>query len=169
MAQPYIGEIRLFGGNFAPAGWSFCNGALIAISQNPTLYQLIGTTYGGDGVSTFALPNLQSRVPIHMGQGQGLQNYVIGQPGGVETVALMAAQVGVHSHGAMGSTGQTVGSPQNATWANSGASTFGTPPNNTMNTAGLGLVGNNIPHDNLIPFLAVSFIIALFGVYPSQS
>jgi microcystin-dependent protein len=171
MAQPYIGEIRLFGGNFAPVGWSFCNGVLIAISQNAALFNLIGTTYGGDGVNSFALPNLQSRVPIHMGQGQGLQNYVIGQSGGVEQVALTAAQVAVHSHGGVGSTGQATANPQNATWGNSGlvTKTFANPSNNTMNATGCGPAGNNLPHDNLIPFLVVSFIIALFGVFPSQS
>jgi microcystin-dependent protein len=170
MAQPFVGEIRLFGGNFAPAGWSFCNGALMAISQNEVLYQLIGTTYGGDGVQSFALPNLQSRVPIHMGQGQGLQLYGLGQPGGVEQVVLTAAQVAIHWHGAMGSTGQATANPQNATWGNSGlvTKTFANPSNNTMNAAGCASAGSNAPHDNMIPFVVVSFIIALNGVFPTQ-
>ena len=169
MASPFIGEIRLFGGNFAPYGWALCNGQLIAISQNPTLYQLIGTTYGGDGVNTFALPNLQSRVPIHMGQGQGLQNYPIGQLGGVEQVSLTGPQVAIHSHAGIASTGQTLASPQNAYWANSGNATFGPTANNTMNSAGLSPTGSGTPHNNVIPFLVVTFIIALFGTYPSQS
>ena len=102
MAQPYIGEIRLFGGLFAISGWSFCNGSLLPISQNPALFQLLGTTYGGDGVNTFAIPDLQGRVPVHQGQGAG-QNYVIGQKSGVETVTLTTAQLPSHPHGALGS------------------------------------------------------------------
>src|ERR1700756_1809447 len=98
MSSPYVGEIRMFGGNFAPAGWAFCNGQLMPISENETLFQLIGTTYGGDGQSTFGLPNLQSRVPIHMGQGSGLSSYNIGQSGGVETVTLTTQQIPTHNH-----------------------------------------------------------------------
>jgi microcystin-dependent protein len=170
MSSPYIGEIRLFGGTFAPVGWSFCNGSLIAISQNAALYQLIGTTYGGDGVNTFALPDMQGRVPVHVGQGSGLSNYVLGQKAGFETVSLTAGQVPAHSHGALGSVGTPTNSPQGATWGNSGINTktFGNPSNNTMNAANLAMAGNGAPHDNLIPFLVVSFIISLFGVYPSQ-
>src|SRR5690349_24324 len=105
MSQPYIGEIRIFAGNFAPAGWSFCNGALIPISENDALFTLIGTTYGGDGQETFALPNLQSRVPNHQGQGPGVsQNYQIGEMGGVEQVTLTAQQIPVHSHPMVAST-----------------------------------------------------------------
>src|SRR5271170_3444145 len=103
MGSPYIGELRLFGGNFAPFGWALCNGALLAISQNDTLYQLIGTTYGGDGVNTFGLPDLQGRFPIHQGQGSGLQNYVQGQRSGSENVTLTAVQLPAHSHPAVGS------------------------------------------------------------------
>jgi microcystin-dependent protein len=170
MSTPYIGEIRLFGGNFAPVNWAFCNGQLLSISQNSTLYQLIGTTYGGDGVNTFALPDMQGRVPVHTGQGTGLQNYVIGQKGGFETIALTGGQVPNHSHGVLGSVGAPAASPQGATWGNSGITTkgFGNPPNNTMNSANIAPAGNGVAHDNLIPFQVVSFIIALSGVYPSQ-
>lgn len=171
MSQPYIGEIRLFGGNFAPVGWNFCDGSTLAISQYTALYQLIGTTYGGNGQTTFNLPDLRGRVPVHMGQGAGLQNYVLGQLAGSETVTLTAAQVAVHSHGALGSVGAPSATPQNATWGNSGINThiFGTPANNSMNSASVAATGGNQPHDNLTPFQAVSFIIALVGVFPSQN
>jgi microcystin-dependent protein len=172
MAQPYVGEIRMFGGNFAINGWAFCNGVLISISQNPTLYQVIGTTYGGDGVNTFALPDLQGRIPVHQGQGAGLQNYVLGQKGGVETVSLTVAQIPAHSHTAMGSaTGGAASNPSNATWGNSAIANKsfgpGTSANASMNAGSLGMTGNNQPHDNLLPFLVLNFIIALYGVYPS--
>src|SRR6478752_7772156 len=98
MSQPFVGEIRMFGGNFAPAGWAFCNGQVLPISENDVLFNLIGTTYGGDGQETFALPNLQSRVPIHMGQGPGLSSYTIGEMGGTETVTLTTNQIPAHNH-----------------------------------------------------------------------
>jgi microcystin-dependent protein len=170
MSQPYIGEIRLFGGNFAPAGWNFCDGSLLSIAQFSALFQLIGTTYGGDGQNTFAVPDLRGRVPVHMGQGAGLQNYVLGQIAGSESVTLTANQVAVHGHGALGSVGGASATPQNATWGNGGITThiFGTPANNSMNSASVGATGGNQPHDNLHPFQVVSFIISLFGVFPTQ-
>ncbi len=122
MGSPYIGELRLFGGNFAPLGWALCNGQLLSISQNASLYQLIGTTYGGDGVNTFGLPNLQGRFPVHQGQGNGLQNYVLGQMAGSETVTLLANQLPAHNHGAVGSNGNAT-PPANATWGSSTAAT----------------------------------------------
>ena len=172
MAQPYVGEIRMFGGNFAPLGWAFCNGALQSISQNQTLYQLLGTTYGGDGVNTFGLPDLQGRIPVHQGQGAGLQNYVLGQKGGVETVTLTVAQLPSHSHTAMGSaSGGAASTPMGATWGNSAIANKsfgpGTSANNSMNPGSMGMTGGNQPHDNLLPFVVLSFIIALNGVYPS--
>lgn len=174
MAQPYIGEIRMFGGTFAPNGWSFCNGASMSIAQNDALYNLIGTTYGGDGINTFNLPNLQGRLPIHQGQGAGLQNYPIGQQGGAETVTLTAAQLPQHSHTALGSaTGAPATNPAAATWGNNGLqnNSFGpgTSANNQMSPQSISMnTGNNQPHDNLQPYLVISFIIALNGVYPSQ-
>jgi microcystin-dependent protein len=173
MSQPYIGEIRLFGGTFAPVGWSFCNGAVMSISQNSALFTLLSTTYGGDGVNTFNLPNLQGRVPIHQGQGSGLSNYVIGQSGGAETVALITPQLPPHSHPAVGSaTGGSTGNPAGATWGNSGIqnNSFGpgSSANAVMNVGSTANTGSNQPHDNMLPFLAVSFIIALQGVFPSQ-
>ncbi len=171
MAQPYIGEIRLFGGNFAPVGWNFCDGSILSISQYSALFQLIGTTYGGNGQTTFAVPDLRGRVPVHTGQGAGLQNYVLGQVGGSETVTLNASQVAVHAHGALGSVGAPSATPQNATWGNSGINIhiFGSPANNAMNPASVAATGGNQPHDNLTPFQVVSFIISLLGVFPSQS
>jgi microcystin-dependent protein len=174
MAQPYIGEIRLFGGNFAPLGWSFCNGVTLPISQNQALFNLIGTTYGGDGQQTFMLPNLQGRLPIHQGQGVGLQNYVLGTQGGAETVTLTTNQLPAHNHGALGSaTGSASASPSNNIWGNSQISNKsfgpGTSANASMNAGSMSSTGNNLPHDNLMPFLVVSFIIALNGVYPSPS
>jgi len=172
MAQPYVGEIRMFGGPFAIQGWAFCNGALQSIAQNQALYQVLGTTYGGDGVNTFALPDLQGRIPIHQGQGAGLQNYVLGQEGGVESVTLTVAQLPSHSHTAMGSaTGAPASTPMGATWGNSAIANKsfgpGTSANASMNTGSMGMTGSNQPHDNLLPFVVLSFIIALNGVYPS--
>jgi microcystin-dependent protein len=172
MAQPYIGEIRMFGGNFAIQGWAFCDGSLQSISQNQALFQLLGTTYGGDGVNTFGLPDLQGRIPVHQGQGAGLQNYVLGQKGGVEAVTLTGLQLPAHSHTAMGSaTGAPVNSPANATWGNSAIANKsfgpGTSANASMNAGSLGLTGGNLPHDNLLPFQVISFIISLEGIFPS--
>ena len=170
MAQPYVGEIRLFGDNFAPVGWSFCNGAVIAISQNNVLFNLLGTTYGGDGVNNFNLPDLQGRIPVHQGQGTGLQNYVLGQKGGVETVTLIVGQLPAHSHAAMAGAGAAQSSPANASWGGVANNTYGpgTSANNSMNAGSMGLSGGSQPHDNLLPFVVLSFIISLFGVFPSQ-
>ena len=174
MAQPFIGEIRMFGGNFAPAGWSFCNGSLLPISQYQALFQLIGTTYGGDGVNTFAVPDLQGRLPINQGQGAGLSNYPIGAKAGVETVTLTSNQIPNHNHGALGSaTGSAVSIPANATWGNNAIANKSFGPGNeassALNNSSLANTGGNLPHDNLMPFQVLSFIIALFGVYPTPS
>jgi microcystin-dependent protein len=169
MSDQYVGEIRMFGGTFAINGWAFCDGSLQSISQNPTLYQLLGTTYGGDGVNTFGLPDLQCRIPVHQGQGAGLQNYVIGQKGGVETVTLTTLQLPVHSHQATGSSaGGSSASPVGNTWAKNTVQSFGASTNAAMNPASIANTGNSQPHDNMVNFLAVNFIIALFGIYPAQ-
>jgi microcystin-dependent protein len=173
MSNPFIGEIRMFGGNFPPVGWAFCNGQLIPISQNDTLFALIGTTYGGDGQNTFQLPNLQSRIPIHDGQGPGLSNYIIGQDGGVEQVTVTTANLPAHSHTVVADAGTgTATSPAGNVWANStGAKQFTTAASNTtMNAGSIGQApGGSQPHDNMVPFLAVSFIISLFGIFPSRN
>jgi len=171
MSDPYVGEIRMFGGNFAPANWSFCNGALLAISQYQALYTLIGTIYGGDGVQTFALPNLQSRVPIHQGTGYG-QTYVQGQAGGVESVALTSTQIPNHTHALMASSntaagsspiGSVVGAPPSVSIYRVAA------PGVAMAPQAIGNAGGNVPHSNLQPYLCINFIIALFGIYPTRS
>jgi microcystin-dependent protein len=165
MSSPFVGEIRMFGGNFAPQGWAFCDGALMAIDQNDTLFQLIGTTYGGDGQTTFALPNLQSRIPLHSGSG-----FTLGQTGGVETVTLTTNQIPAHVHVPQAnSNAGTQSSPSGGVWAQSTLNQFSSAaPSVSMAPAALGLSGGSQPHDNMMPFLAVNFILSLFGVFPSQ-
>jgi microcystin-dependent protein len=167
MSSPFIGEIRMFGGNFAPVGWAFCNGALMAIDQNTALFNLIGTTYGGDGQSTFALPNLQSRVPVHVGPG-----FALSQTGGSETVTLTASQIPAHSHVAQANSGAgTQTSPAGNVWASSSLGEFDdtNTVDGTMAPGALGLTGGSQPHDNMMPFLVINFILSLFGVFPSQT
>jgi len=167
MSSPYVGEIRMFGGNFAPVGWAFCNGALLPIDQNPTLFQLIGTTYGGDGQTTFALPDLRSRVPVHVGPG-----FALGQSGGSETVTLTVSQIPAHSHVPQcQSAGGSASSPAGGVWAqDTTLHPYDTnAPSVAMNPAAIGNAGGSQPHDNMIPFLAINFILSLFGIFPSQT
>lgn len=176
MAQPYVGEIRLFAGNFAPAGWAFCNGQLMAISENEALFQLIGTTYGGDGQATFALPDLQGRVPIHQGTANFGSTFAIGQLGGSETVTLTTQQMPAHNHVLHASANaSTAGAgPAGNLTANTSATTS-TPiysaatPGTAMAPSGIGPTGGNQPHDNMAPFQCVSFIISLFGIFPTTN
>ena len=173
MSSPYVGEIRIFGGNFAPAGWMFCEGQLLPISENETLFNLIGTTYGGDGQETFALPDLRGRLPIHMGTGPGLSTYVIGEMSGTESVTLTVNQLPNHTHPptALSSNGNA-NDPANRIWANAqsgSAYTTGSPTGATLNPTTLAPIGGSQPHENMQPYLCVSFIISLFGIYPSQS
>jgi microcystin-dependent protein len=167
MSQPYVGEIRIFAGNFAPAGWMFCEGQLLPISENETLFNLIGTTYGGDGQSTFALPDMRGRIPIHMGNG-----FTLAQTGGVETVNLTAVQIPAHSHPFLAS-GDTANSPNPATnvVARSSQEKIFLNSNATvaMSNQFLGSVGGSQPHTNFQPYLCLDFIISLFGVFPSQT
>ncbi len=166
MSTPYIGEIRMFAGNFAPAGWMFCNGAILAISQYETLFSLIGTTYGGDGQSTFALPDLRSRVPMHQASG-----FVLGQTGGEEQVTLTVNQIPAHAHvpQASSDTGSQT-SPAGNVWANSNRLPFSaSSPGAVMDPSAVGSAGGSQPHDNMIPFLGVNFIISLFGIFPSPN
>jgi microcystin-dependent protein len=167
MSQPYVGEIRIFAGNFPPAGWAFCDGAIVAISENDTLFNLIGTTYGGDGQQTFGLPDLRGRFPVHQGNG-----FAIGQVAGTETVTLTTAQIPAHSHAPQANNSGGGDSPNNSFWGGAtGASPYGAAPvTAAMNTASLpGLVGGSQPHDNMIPYQAVNYVISLFGVYPTQN
>ena len=173
MSQPYVGEIRMFGGNFAPAGWAFCQGQLVPISENDTLFNLIGTTYGGDGQETFALPDLQGRVPLHQGQGPGIsQNYAIGEKGGVESVTLNSQQMPTHNHAVLTSNDiANSNSPNDAILAQSTQILMYTQDTASkfMAPTALSLVGGNQPHENMQPFLVLSFIISLFGVFPTQN
>jgi microcystin-dependent protein len=167
VSQPFVGEIRMFAGNFAPAGWMFCEGQLLPISENETLFNLIGTTYGGDGQSTFGLPDLRGRLPIHQGGG-----FTLAQNGGVETVVLNVNQIPAHTHPFLASsdianspdpTNSLVArSPQINMFLNANASV-------TMSTQFLSNTGGDQPHSNFQPYLCVDFIISLFGIFPSQS
>lgn len=167
MSQPYVGEIRMFAGNFAPAGWQFCDGSLLPISEFDTLFNLIGTTYGGDGQSTFALPDLRGRLPVHQGNG-----FTLSETGGVETVTLTASQIPAHSHPFLASTsnGGSVDPAGNVLATAIGNSVYRQiAPTAAMAPQSIGSTGGSQPHDNFQPYLCVSFIISLFGVYPSPT
>ena len=167
MGDPFIGEIRLFGGNFAPAGWAFCDGQLMPISENDALFTLIGTTYGGDGQETFALPDLRSRLPVHQGTG-----YVLGQAAGVESVTLTTNQIPNHTHAFLAS---NAGGDQITPSGNLTAQSFNVmpyindAPDGNMAPNAIAPVGGSQPHENMHPFLTVSFIISLFGIFPQFS
>lgn len=166
MSDAFIGEIRMFGGSFAPVGWAFCDGQLLSIAQNDVLFSLLGTTYGGDGQTTFALPDLRGRLPLHQGNG-----YTMGQKGGTETVTLTLDQTPAHSHVPMAQTGTgALSSPNNAVWAASSLNQFtASAPNAEMNTAAVRTAGSSQPHENIMPFQVLSFIIATEGLYPTQN
>jgi len=170
----FVGEIRMFAGNFAPNGWMFCEGQLLPISENETLFILLGTTYGGDGQETFALPNLQSRVPIHMGTGPDGTTYQLGETAGVETVTLTTQQIPIHSHAHGCSTGggANTSNPQNAVAAPSDISQYSSAAADVqMGNPGMSsdIAGGSQPHENLMPYLCINFIISLFGIFPPQS
>lgn len=174
MSSPYIGEIRMFAGSFAPAGWAMCQGQLMPIAQNDALFNLIGTTYGGDGQETFGLPDLQGRMPIHAGQGPGIsQNYQIGEKAGVESVTLTTQAIPVHTHPFMASGDFAQNAqPQNGVFAQLNAGSLYIAPADplvTLNAAALAPRGGSQPHDNLMPYLTITFILSLFGVFPSQT
>lgn len=168
MAQPYVGEIRMFAGNFAPAGWMFCEGQLLPISENETLFQLIGTTYGGDGQSTFALPDLRGRIPIHMGNG-----FILAETGGAEEITLTVSQIPAHNHPSLASTGtattQTPG--PGVLFATAQASAYFNLPDALTNLSASSVsgTGGSQPHTNFQPYLCVDFIISLFGLFPSPT
>ena len=166
MAQPYVGEIRMFGGNFAPAGWMFCEGQLLPISENETLFNLIGTTYGGDGQETFALPDLRGRLPIHQGN-----SFALAQTGGVEEVTLSVQQIPIHNHPLIGS--KTAGNQSSPVGsvpaANNVVSIYSAAvPASNMATQMLLPAGGSQPHTNFQPYLCIDFIISLFGIFPHQ-
>lgn len=167
MAQPYVGEIRMFAGNFAPAGWMFCEGQLLPISENETLFNLIGTTYGGDGQSTFALPDLRGRLPLH--QGNGL---TLAQTGGAEEITLTVNQIPAHSHPLLASTGPaSANSPVTNLTAESPSINLYIQdvPNANASPLAVGSVGGSQPHTNFQPYLCINFVISLFGIFPSPT
>lgn len=183
MSQPYVGQISMFAGNFPPAGWMFCQGQLLPISENETLFNLIGTTFGGDGQSTFQLPDLQGRVPVHQGQGGGLSNYQIGQSGGNESVTLNTQQIPSHNHTilANNAAGTTAVPGSGATLANEDVNqgtnnplTYdpfesANPNQVTMPANSIAPVGGSQPHENIQPILVLNYCISLFGVFPTQN
>lgn len=173
MSEPFLGEIRMFAGNFAPRGWALCNGQILAIAQNSALFAILGVTYGGNGSTNFALPNLQSRVPLHPGQGQGLSPYVLGQASGEESVTLTANQMPPHAHMFQAPVGgdSATEDPTNAYLANSGNSQYTTEPTAGAFAGGgmTSTAGSGGAHDNLQPYLCVNFIIALQGTFPSRN
>lgn len=170
MATPFLGSISMFGGNFAPRGYAHCQGQLLSIAQNDALFTLLGTIYGGDGVTTFALPDLRGRSPIHFGQGPGLGSYAIGESVGQEMVTLTASQLPVHTHTLGASSAPGSGGPAGGVWARSSATqNYAAAANVSMNAATVGSSGGSQPHQNMSPFLVINFIIALEGVFPSRN
>jgi microcystin-dependent protein len=172
MGEPYIGEIRIFAGNFPPNGWAFCDGQAIPISENDALFVCIGTTYGGDGEETFNLPNLQSRVPIHMGAGPDGNTYQIGETGGVESVTLSTNQIPIHSHAvlATGNAGNATQPAGNVTAQNASVTLYrAQDANQALNAQAVTPQGGSQPHENLQPYLCLNFILSLFGRFPSQT
>lgn len=173
MGQPFIGEIRLFAGNFPPSGWALCQGQLQPISENDALFTLIGTTYGGDGQETFALPDLQGRVPVHQGTGGDGIAYVMGEKAGVESVTLSTQQMPVHNHPFLASTdGGISGPPTNSVLANEVSVTPYRPnlaPTIPMAAAMVQPAGGSQPHSNLQPLACLNYIISLYGIFPTQN
>lgn len=178
MSNPFVAEIRIFGFNFAPKGWAFCDGQLLPISQNTALFSLLGTTYGGDGKSTFGLPNLQGNAPMHPGQGPGLSLRDLGETGGEQAVTLLDSEMPAHSHTAFSINADSSGTaltPAANIWANAGArraavNLYATGPGNTlMDPLTLAFAGGSLPHNNMPPFLCLNFCIALQGVFPPRS
>ncbi len=167
MSQPYVGEIRIFAGNFAPNGWLFCDGSVLPISENDVLFQLIGTTYGGDGQETFALPDMRGRIPLHAGKG-----VTIGEMGGTESVTLAGNQIPIHGHNLLANN-SVANSPNPGNnqvgLASQVSMFFGDNPNLTMAPGSIGITGGSQPHENTMPFLCVNFIISLYGIFPTQN
>ena len=174
MSNPFVAEIRIFAGNFAPRGWATCDGQILPISQNTALFSLLGTTYGGNGQSTFALPNLQGSAPMHAGQGPGLSQRFLGEMCGESAVTLLTSEMPVHGHTAQATSGSNQDSPAGNAWSSIG--TTRTPPalyqttqNAQMSPQALALTGGSQPHNNMSPFLCLTFIIAMQGVFPPRN
>jgi microcystin-dependent protein len=174
MASPFVAEIRIFAGNFAPKGWATCDGQILPISQNTALFSLLGTFYGGNGQTTFALPNLQGSAPMHAGQGPGLSERFVGEQSGEQAVTLLTSEMPAHSHGAQATSGSNQDSPAGNAWSTIG--TTRTPPalynsaqNAQMSPLALAITGADSPHNNMSPYLCLTFIIALQGVFPARN
>ncbi len=174
MSDPFVAEIRMFGFNFPPTGWAFCNGQILSISQNTALFSLLGTTYGGDGKTNFALPNLQGSAPLFFGQGPGLSPHFQGESGGETTVTLLEYEMPAHTHTALGYSGAGGQGPANNSWADAnqrGISTY-TPSsaqNVPMSPQALSITGSSLPHNNMMPYLVMNFCIALQGIFPPRT
>lgn len=174
MSSPFVAEIRIFACNFAPTGWAFCDGQILPISQNTALFSLLGTTYGGDGRTTFALPNLQGAAPLMPGQGSGLSLRSLGETGGATNITLLTTEIPMHTHTVNASTtGGTQIDPSNQVWAVAGVARgtrmyTATANATTMNPASLAISGSGQPHNNLMPYLTLNFCIALQGIYPPR-
>lgn len=177
MSNPFLGEIRMFAGNFAPTGWAQCNGQLLPLSQNTALFSLLGTMFGGDGRSTFALPNLQGCAPMYFGQGAGLSFRDEGETGGEQSVTLLQTEMPSHAHSVSGTeSAGTQNDPAGAVWGVSGVQRGGVPlyaaggggSQTTMSPLAFGISGGSLPHNNMPPYLVVLFIIALQGIFPSR-
>ena len=165
MATPFLGEVKIISWNFAPRGWAFCNGQLLAINQNQALFSLLGTQYGGNGTTNFALPNLQSRTPIHLGGG-----FVQGQVGGEQGHTVAVGEMAAHTHAAVASSNTPgVASPANAFWASGSEQAYSDTANQVMNPLAVSSVGGSQPHENMSPYLVVNMIIALQGIFPSRN
>jgi microcystin-dependent protein len=174
MSDPFVAEIRILACNFAPTGWAMCNGQLLPISQNTALFSLLGTFYGGDGKSTFALPDLQGSAPMHQGQGPGLSDYVIGEIGGSDTTSLLTSEIPLHNHQASGVSGNGPTSPADNTWGTASGRTpppvyVNGSPNVSMSANALGVAGGSLPHNNMQPYLVLNFCIAMQGIYPPRN
>jgi microcystin-dependent protein len=175
MSNPFLAEVRIFPFNFAPKGWAFCDGQLLPISQNTALFSLLGTTYGGDGKSNFALPNLQGSTPLQPGQGPGLSLRDLGETSGEQTVTVLQTEMPSHSHGVQGASSGSVGGPGSNSWASGGKGRPGTyaasnaPTNVQMNPLATSIAGGGQPHNNMMPFLTLNFCIAMQGVFPPRT
>ena len=169
MSSPFVAEIRMFAGNFAPTGWAMCDGQLMPISQNTALFSLLGTFYGGDGKSTFALPDMQGNAAIHQGQGPGLSEYFLGQQGGSQNVTLLTTEIPVHTHSLVGDEDDgTFKTPQSMLMAAGSAMYAAPPPNVNLSPFALSPTGGSLPHNNMMPYLTVLFIIAMQGIFPAR-
>jgi microcystin-dependent protein len=165
MSTPYLSEIKIFSFSFAPKGWALCNGQLLPINQNQALFSLLGTTYGGDGITNFALPNLQGRIPIHTGNG-----FVLGELGGEQTHTLVNTEMPEHTHSAIASSNAAnSGAAPGNFWANGNQPAYASSTNAAMSTASVSSVGGGQPHENMAPYLVLNFCIALSGIFPSQN